>query len=201
VETHATNGVPAFAVSFSLGPRLRRARESGRLSLADVAARTDLTKGFLSRVERDAASPSVQSLLRICNAVGLDPADLFHRPPTSVVRATGRPQLAGLPGASVVDTLLTPRSERHLTVLESVVTPGGNGGAALYTLSSETEVCFVLEGAIDLVVEGETIRVGAGDSVTFGAGVPHTWRNASDTAGARILWILAPALADPQAFE
>jgi transcriptional regulator with XRE-family HTH domain len=201
VETHATNGGPALAVSISLGPRLRRARESGRLSLADVASRTDLTKGFLSRVERDAASPSVQSLLRICHAVGLDPADLFHRPPTSVVRATGRPQLAGLPGASVVDTLLTPRSERHLTVLESVVTPGGNGGDALYTLRSETEVCFVLEGAIDLVVEGEMIRVATGDSVTFDAGAPHTWRNASNEAGARILWILAPALPDPQGVE
>ena len=201
MEADATAGGAGFAVAFSLGPRLRRARESGRLSLADVAARTDLTKGFLSRVERDAASPSVQSLLRICNAVGLDPADLFQRPPTSVVRATKRPKLAGLPGASVIDTLLTSSSERRLTVLESVVTPGGNGGDALYSLRSETEVCFVLEGEIDLVVEGETIHLGAGDSVTFGAGAPHTWRNASRTAGARILWILAPALPDPQGVE
>jgi transcriptional regulator with XRE-family HTH domain len=186
---------------FALGPRIRRARETGRLSLADVAARTDLTKGFLSRVERDAASPSVQSLMRICGALGLDPADLFRRPPTTVVRAAARPQLAGLPGASVIDTLLTPPSERHLTVLESVVAPGGNGGEALYSLRSETEVCFVLEGEIDLVVEGETIRVATGDSVTFGAGVPHTWSNPSTTAGARILWILAPALPDPQSAE
>jgi transcriptional regulator with XRE-family HTH domain len=189
------------AATFTLGPRLRRARETGRLSLADVASRTDLTKGFLSRVERDAASPSVQSLMRICDALGLDPADLFRRPPTTVVRASARPELAGLPGASVVDTLLTPPSERHLTVLESVVTPGGNGGDSPYSLHSETEVCFVLEGEIDLVIEGETIRVGTGDSVTFGAGVPHTWRNTSMTTGARILWILAPALPDPQSAE
>lgn len=35
-----------------------------------------------------------------------------------------------------------------------------------------------------------------GDALTFGAAVPHTWRAQAD--GARVLWILAPALPDPQ---
>lgn len=143
----------------------------------------------------------MQSLLRICNAVGLDPADLFLSPATTVMRADERPRLAGLPGASVVDTLLTPRSERHVTLLESAVAPGGSGGEALYSLPCETEVCFVLEGAIELQIEATVTRVAAGDSVTFGAGVPHTWRNASRSQPARVLWILAPALPDPQGVE
>ena len=193
----------ATDAAFSIGPRLRRAREASRLSLTDVAARTELTKGFLSRVERDEASPSVQSLMRICAALGLDPAELFGRPRTTVVRAVERPTLAGLPGAagSGIDTLITPKHERHLTVLESIVAPGGSAGDALYTLHCETEVCFVLQGTVELDLEGEVITVGVGDAVTFGAVVPHTWRNASATDGARVLWILAPALPDPQGSE
>jgi mannose-6-phosphate isomerase-like protein (cupin superfamily) len=168
-----------------------------------VAARTELTKGFLSRVERDEASPSVQSLLRICDALGLDPADLFARPVTTVVRAAERPALAGLPGATTtgIDTLLTPKDERHLTVLETIVPPGGSAGDALYTLHCETEVCFVLQGTVSLDLEGDVVTVGVGDAVTFAGRVPHTWRNASDTDGARVLWILAPALPDPQGRE
>ena len=72
--------------------RARRAR----LSLADVEARTGLSKGFLSKVERDASSPSVANLVAICDAVGLAMADLFAMPRTTLVRAR-RPAVAGGP--------------------------------------------------------------------------------------------------------
>jgi transcriptional regulator with XRE-family HTH domain len=179
------------------GARLRHAREASRLSLGDVAARSGVTKSFLSRVERDITSPSVASLLGICQALGLSPADLFQTPQTTLVRRSDRPELADLPkAAEVVDTLITPAGERHVTVLESMVAAGGSGGTVLYTLPSECEVCFVLEGEIEVQVEDETFHLDEGDALTFGAAVPHSWRTLGGDA--RILWILAPALPDPQ---
>jgi transcriptional regulator with XRE-family HTH domain len=181
-----------------LGARLRHARESSRLSLGEVAERSGVTKSFLSRVERDETSPSVASLVGICNAVGLSMADLFQVPQTTLVRRADRPTLADLPKhADVVDTLITPAGERHVTVLESTVAPGGSGGSVLYTLPSECEVCFVLQGTIEVQVEGETFTLKQGDALTFGAAVPHTWRSVGSD-GARILWVLAPALPDPR---
>jgi transcriptional regulator with XRE-family HTH domain len=179
-----------------IGARLRHAREAGRLSLADVEARTGLSKGFLSKVERDASSPSVANLVAICDALGLAMSELFAVPRTTLIRHADRPSLEGLPKAAAVrDTLITPEYERQVTVLESVVPAGGSGGDALYTMASECEVCFVLEGEIEVVVEDETFTLGAGDALTFGAAVPHTWRSAGE---ARILWILAPGLPDPR---
>jgi transcriptional regulator with XRE-family HTH domain len=181
------------------GGRLRHAREANRMSLGDLAARSGVTKSFLSRVERDETSPSVASLVAICDALGLTMADLFAVPQTTLVRRSDRPRIDDLPkAADVVDTLLTPANERHVTVLESAVPPGGSGGDVLYTLPSEVEVCYVLEGAIEVRVEGEAFVLGEGDALTFGAAVPHTWRTADPDVGARILWILAPALPDPQ---
>ncbi len=116
------------------------------------------------------------------------------------MRAADRPQLAGLPGASVVDTLLTPPSERHLTVLESVVAPGGVGRRRSCTrCASETEVCFVVEGA------DRARRRGRADPRS-GRATPSRSAPACRTPGAtptrrrgaRVLWILAPALPDPQ---
>jgi transcriptional regulator with XRE-family HTH domain len=180
-----------------IGARLRHAREAGRLTLEHVAARSGVTKSFLSRVERDITSPSVASLISICDAVGLSMADLFHRPPATLVRRADRPRPADLPkAADVVDTLLTPADERHVTVLESTVAAGGSGGPVLYTLPSDCEVCFVLDGTVELQVEDELFTLEAGDALTFGASVPHTWRVCSSDA--RILWILAPGLPDPQ---
>jgi transcriptional regulator with XRE-family HTH domain len=183
-----------------IGAQLRHARETSRLSLADVAARSGVTKSFLSRVERDEASPSVASLVAICDAVGLPMAELFATPRTTLVRKSSRPSLEGLPkAADVVDTLITPSLERHVTVLETMVAPGGSGGEERYSLPSECEVCFVLDGRIEIDVQGEVFELEAGDALTFGAAVPHTWRNASSDAGARLLWILAPGLPDPTA--
>jgi transcriptional regulator with XRE-family HTH domain/uncharacterized cupin superfamily protein len=178
------------------GARLRHAREQRRLSLGDVAARTGLSKGFLSRVERDETSPSVASLLSVCDAISLPMERLFAAPKVSVVRASAR-QHADLPGAAVVDTLITPAAEPHVTVVETSAAPGGSGGSALYTLPSECEVCCVLEGVVELDVDGEVLTLERGDAATFGAAVPHTWRNVSSKARARIVWVIAPALPDP----
>jgi transcriptional regulator with XRE-family HTH domain len=178
-----------------LGARLRHAREGARLSLAEVEARTGVSKGFLSKVERDAASPSVANLVAICDAIGLAMSDLFAVPRTVLIRSADRPSLDGLPKARAVkDTLITPEHERHVTVLETLVANGGSGGDELYTMPSECEVCFVLEGEIEIDLEDTTYALGPGDALTFAAAVPHTWRAAGP---ARILWILAPGLPDP----
>ena len=179
------------------GARLRHAREQRRLSLAEVASRTGLSKGFLSRVERDQTSPSVASLLAVCEAVSLPMERLFATPPVSLVRAADRPQ-ADLPGAAVVDTLITPPHEPRVTVLETLAAPGGSGGDELYSLPSECEVCYVLEGTIELDIEGATYRLERGDAMTFGAAVPHTWRNLEPDRSSRICWVIAPALPDPR---
>jgi transcriptional regulator with XRE-family HTH domain len=169
------------------------------MSLGNLAQRSGVTASFLSRVERDATSPSVASLLAICDALGLPIAELFAIPRTTLVRRADRAHLEQLPRAAhVVDTLLTPAWERHVTVLETVAEPGGSGGEALYTMPSQTEVCFVVEGTVEVCVEDERLVLQEGDALTFGAAAPHTWRNANPARVARILWILAPALPDPQ---
>jgi transcriptional regulator with XRE-family HTH domain len=181
------------------GARLRHAREASRLTLGEVAARSGVTKSFLSRVERDETSPSVASLVGICDALGLSMADLFQTPQTTLVRRSDRPRVADLPkAADVLDTLITPVGERHVTVLETAAAPGGSGGEVLYTLPSECEVCYVVQGTIEVQVEDQTFTLEPGDALTFGAAVPHTWRTARPEEGARVLWILAPALPDPQ---
>jgi transcriptional regulator with XRE-family HTH domain len=169
------------------------------MSLGDLAERSGVTASFLSRVERDETSPSVASLVSICEALGLPIAELFAVPQTTLVRRGDRRQAEQLPSSDeVVDTLLTPAWERHVTVLETVAGPGGSGGSALYTMPSQTEVCFVLEGEVEVTVEDERVVLAEGDALTFGASAPHTWRNTDERRGARILWILAPSLPDPQ---
>jgi transcriptional regulator with XRE-family HTH domain len=179
-----------------IGERLRHAREARQLTLAVVAERSGLTKGFLSRVEREATSPSVSSLIVICEAIGVPLAHIFTTPKAVVMRAADRPH-ATLPGQLVADTLLTTPQERKLTVIESTAGPDGSGGDELYSLPCETEVCYVVEGQIDLILDTDTHRLSTGDSITFDGTVPHTWRSVSSSSHTRVIWILAPGLSDP----
>jgi transcriptional regulator with XRE-family HTH domain len=193
--THS-NGASDADNRLQFGARLRRAREARRLSLGELSARCGLTRSFLSRVERDLTSPSVANLVTICDALSIEVGELFQSPQTTLVRRAERPTLAELPKAAAVsDTLLTPPGQRLVTVIETVAEPGAGGGE-LYTMPSECELCFVVSGGVEVQVDYETFTLEEGDALTFGGGIPHTWR--AGEQGARMLWVLAPAIPDPQ---
>src|SRR4051812_26641636 len=132
--------------SAGIGPRLRAARLSRGMSLANLAAGAGLTKGFLSQVERDLVSPSVGSLLRVCEALGVGVGELFEPASGPLVRAADRPAIA-FGGDGVDEFQLTPAGERRLQVIQSDIAPGGGSGDDAYGLGSEAEFVHVLAGA------------------------------------------------------
>ncbi len=119
-----------------VGARLRAARQAAGLTLTAVAAQAGLTKGFLSRLERDEVSPSVASLVTLCGVLGIGVGQLFEPPVTSLVRAAEAPPI-DFGGQGVREVLLTAGVQRELQVIRSVVEPGGGGGDELYALACE----------------------------------------------------------------
>lgn len=176
-----------------IGARLREARKRRHLSLSELATRTGLTKGFLSQVERDLTSASVGTLMRLCDALSLNPGDLLTGSAGPVVRAADRPEIA-FGGEGVREFRLTPAGERRILVLQSDIAPGGGSGDEAYVLASEAEFVHVLEGTLDIEVAGTSHRLAVGDSLTFEAGAEHRWSNPSPAFPARVLWLLSPAL-------
>ncbi len=175
-----------------IGSRLRAARKAHGYTLDQLAAASGLTKGFLSRVERDETSPSVASLLALCEVMSIDIGSLFSAPEIALVRRADAPAI-NLGGTGVAEQLMTPRGQSRLQLVRSTVEPGGSGGSDLYTINCEVEVVCVLKGAIELVFSDRRQRISAGDALTFSGGEPHTWVNASDTRGAEVIWVLIPA--------
>lgn len=174
-----------------IGARLRAARKARSLTLDQVAQAAGLTKGFVSRLERDDVSPSVASLVAVCDVLGLRVGDLFDPPLTSVLRA-GEGRLINFGGHGAVERLVTPGTQTSLEVIHSVIEPGGGGGEELYALACEAECVYVLRGVIQIVLESGAEQLSAGDAMTFPGSALHTWRNSSDEA-CEVLWVLAPA--------
>ncbi|WP_404321230.1 helix-turn-helix domain-containing protein [Arthrobacter luteolus] len=173
----------------AIGSRIRTARQARHLTIEQVAESTGLTKGFLSRVERDLTSPSVASLVTLCQVLSISIGDLFLPPQTTLVRWPDAPGI-NLGGSGINERLLTPRTERQVQVIRSEIGPGGSGEAELYSVDCSVEVLHVVEGRLDLIFAAETMNLAAGDTVTFPGKESHSWRNPDTGAAAVVIWTL-----------
>lgn len=175
----------------SIGPKLRATRLAQNLTIAQLAEATDLTKGFISRIERDETSPSVSTLVNICQALSLPVGSLFEPPEHEVIQLADAPRV-NFGGSGVAEKLLTPRHESSVQLLRSVMEPGATGGEDFYTINCEREVVHILRGGLTVLFPHETVTLVEGDSLTLPGREPHTWRNDTD-ASSEVLWVLVPA--------
>ena len=178
-------------VPVAIGSRIRAARQSQRLTIEQVADATGLTKGFLSRVERDLTSPSVASLVTLCQVLSVSIGELFAAPETHLTRREDAPRIS-LGGQGIVERLLTARSERRLQILQASIEPRGRGESELYAVDCDVDVLHVVKGRIKLILTNEEYELEEGDTLSFPGREPHTWVNPTDEP-VEVLWILVPA--------
>lgn len=173
----------------AIGSRLRAARQARSLTIGQVAESTGLTKGFLSRVERDQTSPSVSTLVAICEVLDIAIGDLFTSSDAMLVRAADAPRI-NLGGVLATEVLLSPRHNSRFQVIRSSVDPGGNGGDELYTVNADAELLHVVSGSVTVLFSDRELTLEQGDSITFDGREPHQWRSGS---GSELVWVLVPA--------
>jgi len=178
-----------------IGAQLRAARLAARMSMAEVAEQAGLTKGFVSKLERDLANVSVASLIRLCDALGISVGSLFQAPKGEVVRRDARPRI-NFGGRKMTEYLLTPSGEKRVQAILSDIEPGGGSGDDSYALPADVEFVYVLAGQLQVAVAGEQVTLEQGDAFTFPAGTPHTFRAPPQAGRTQVLWVVSPALPD-----
>src|ERR1700756_4833042 len=141
-----------------IGAQLRAARLAARMSMAEVAEQAGLTKGFVSKLERDLANVSVASLIRLCDALGISVGSLFQAPKGEVVRRDARPRI-NFGGRKMTEYLLTPAGEKRGATILSDIEPGGGSGQEPYELPAGVEFVFILAGQLRVTVAGEEVTL------------------------------------------
>ena len=183
------------AMDVAVGRRIRDLRRVRQFSLETVAARTDLSIGFLSQIERGLSSPSLRVLATLADVLGVGIAALFGASPSAdggsdqvVTRGLQRPELK-LWRTGVSKQLLSPASTDNKFNLFLVhLEPGGSTGDELYTHDGE-EAGLVLDGEMMLTVDSETWSLKSGDSFRFASRRPHRFSNPAQDAKAVVLWV------------
>ena len=174
-----------------LGEELRKARERAGKTQETLAFDAGLSRPYISQLERDRTAPSLASIARICDALGVRLGHIFeHEPEPALVRKHDRPAAVGKP--STRSHLLSLRDEPRFKAIESEVEPGAGAGDELSSLPGEVEFVYVLDGSLELRIGDEIHRLETGDALTYPLSKPHTWRNASETEPLRVLWLAVP---------
>jgi transcriptional regulator with XRE-family HTH domain len=174
-----------------VGARLRTLRRERGLTIEQVAGATGLTKGFISQLERDTTTPSLSSLARICDALGVRMGDVFESASPDLVRLIRKDERQAVEW-NPNHFLLSPPQEGRLQAIESHLPPGVGAGDEAYSFPGDVEFVYVLSGALELRVGDETYQLEAGDALTYPLREPHTWSNPSPDEPARVLWVAVP---------
>ncbi len=174
---------------------IRGAREQRELTLQQVADRTRLSVSYLSQIERDLMHPSVGTLKRIAQALGIPAGKLMfpvgrdaRRAMVSVLRRGERKRIL-FPQSNIEYELLTPDLRRRVSLLWLSAQPGAESGSAL-THEGEDGV-VVLKGELNMEIGGVLHELKAGDSIYFSSALPHRWRNPGRVV-AEAIWMSTP---------
>ena len=170
------------AVSVNIGERLRELREARNISMRALATRSGLSANALSMIERGKASPSVSTLYKLADALGISITSFFgsdsQRKQVVYLKADERTRMSftrgifeGLGGEQFVG-----RVEPFMLTLES----NANSGPRSMTHTGH-EFVFCLRGELEYQVERQVYQLSSGDSLLFAAHLKHRWKNVGGT--------------------
>ncbi len=165
----------------AVGERVRRLREAMDLSLRDLAERSGVSAPMLSQVERGETSPTLAVAGRIAGGLELKLSQLLRLDEDRHVVVIGaRQRRRRKRRAHQVEELTPPlpgqRADVSLHTLAAGAATGAPDDPPIHEPGSR-ETAVVLEGTLDLVVDGEHRPLREGDSVTFDADLPHHFEN------------------------
>ncbi|OHV76833.1 cupin domain-containing protein [Rhizobium sp. LCM 4573] len=176
---------------FDIGARLNAMRVAAGLSQRQLAERAGVPHAQISNVETNKVSPSVATLRKILNGLGVGMGDFFEperSPPKGPFFSAGElvdltskiatSPISGSDGTPIFRQIGDARAH-NLQILHEVYEPNADTGDTLLQHAS-SEGGFVVEGELEVTVGDEVRVLKAGESYLFDSRVPHRFRNLSD---------------------
>ncbi|MDN5919307.1 MAG: XRE family transcriptional regulator [Pseudonocardia sp.] len=173
----------------AIGPKVRRLRQDGGLSLQQLARRAEVSAAAIHKVERGDMVPTVTTLLKLAAALGRpvghfvdgdgEPVPVAH-----LVRAGHRAAEPSLPGVS--RSALSGPAERF--AMGGTITVVEPGVEIVLEPHSGEDLVVLVEGALNVVVQDEQYTLGDGDSLHFPADRLVRCHNPGSVP-ARAIWV------------
>ncbi len=173
-----------------IGERIRNLRQLSSLTQEELAERAGLTKGFISQVERDRTSISLDSLVQILDALDENISDFFldTKEKDIVYRKEDRVEIEKK-GVSKFELLIPGSTNKKMEAVMMTLKPGEK--TEIEEPHEGEEMGFILGGRIEIQLGKKTHRAKKGECFYFPAERDHALTNVGSRE-AVLLWITSP---------
>ncbi|MFT5729481.1 MAG: transcriptional regulator with XRE-family HTH domain [Desulforhopalus sp.] len=154
----------------NIGTLIRRARKEQKLTLKVVAKKAAISEGFLSQVENDVNSPSVDTLVRICDAISIDAGDIItqaNKQEKIIIIKKSEWDDIDLSHTGFVTRRFFPPENRTLIDSSILVIEPGKSIPVRKNIKNGQEILCVLKGSVELLHSNKKHALVEGDSVHF----------------------------------
>jgi transcriptional regulator with XRE-family HTH domain len=180
----------------TIGPKIREMRKHRGMTLKEFSQRVGVTASLISQIERGVAAPSISSLKKISDTLGISIALFFNEEGrktltndfSPIVRKYERKILQPNPG--VTYHLLSKNLQGRLEFLLAFYEVGASTGPKPYSHRGE-ECALVLKGKLEVQIGSSVYVLLKDDSITFSCEIPHRVSNVGKVPAVSI-WCITP---------
>ena len=176
-----------------IGEKLKRLRQANSLTQEELANRANLTKGFISQLERDQTSPSIATLRDILDIFGVSLADFFRdiSEERVVYPQSARIVTSNSTAGCQVEVLVPDAQGRMMDPV--LVTIAAGESLPRQAPHEGEEFGIVLKGTVNLLLDNLAHKVRQNECFYFSSDREHLITNIGKQE-ARIFWVVTPPI-------
>ncbi|RAL24042.1 helix-turn-helix domain-containing protein [Thermoflavimicrobium daqui] len=161
-----------------IGTKIKYFREQKGYSIREFAKLCHLSPSLISQVERNIASPSIASLVKMAEVLNCPVGSFFEDSPNHqiVVKKNERRKLI-LPYHKVDYELATPSQFDGEVRVLAITLPPKEYSSETKVSHQNKEICFVIAGSIQVLFEQTSYYLEVGDSISFDSSNSHQFFN------------------------
>lgn len=175
----------------NIGNKIKELRIAKNLTQEELADRAELSKGFISQVERDLTSPSIATLIDILQCLGTNLNDFFSEETDEQI-VFHEEDFFIKEDSELKNTIewIIPNAQKNM--MEPIRLTLEPGGSTYRDIPHEgEEFGYVLQGSIKIHIGNKVYTAQKGESFYF---TPHSehYITANKKTGAKIIWVSTP---------
>lgn len=175
----------------NIGNKIKELRIEKNLTQEELANRAELSKGFISQLERNLTSPSIATLIDILQCLGTNLTEFFAEESDEQI-VFRKDDFFVKKDTELRNTIewIIPNAQKNM--MEPILLTLEAGGSTYLDVPHEgEEFGYVLQGSIQIHVGRKVHTAKKGESFYF---IPHSehYITASKTNGAKIIWVTTP---------
>ena len=172
-----------------IGNKLKELRVLKGLTQEELADRSELSKGFISQLERNLTSPSITTLMDILQCLGTSIGEFFNEAPDEQI-IFGKQDYFVKEDTEYKNEIkwIIPNAQKN-TIEPIYLTLQAGGSTCPDTPHEGEEFGYVLQGTVSIHLGSKTYKAKKGESFYYTADKTHFL---SSKNGATLIWVSSP---------